>query len=81
MSNFAMGIIWGNGFTRAQVHTKFTAQPPKAQMLWTVCMTASAKPFSRIIVPMAKLYSLIILTKVTENYAGFVKSNQFMSNK
>ena len=38
-------------------------------------------PFPKIVFPMAKLYSLIVLAKVTENYAEFVKSNYFMSNE
>ena len=57
LSNFAMGTILGNGFAQAQVHTEMS----KAQVLWTVCTSAWAKPFSKITVPMAKLHSLKVL--------------------
>ena len=40
MSNFAMGTILGKGFAQAQV---------------LLCTSACAKPFPKIIAPMAKL--------------------------
>ena len=48
MSNFAMGTIM------------FIAWVPKAQVLWTVCTSACGKPFP-MIVPMAKLHSLLVM--------------------
>ena len=61
LSNFAMGTILGKGFAQAQVHTEFIAQVPKAWVLWTVYTTACEKPFPKIIIPMTKLHSLIVL--------------------
>ena len=55
MSNFTMGTILGKGFAQAQVHTEFIAQVLKA--------SACAKPFPKIIVPLAKLHSLIVFGK------------------
>ena len=55
-----MGTILGKGFASAQVHTEFIVQMLKAWVLWTVCTSACAKPFTKIIVPMAKLHSLIV---------------------
>ena len=49
----------GKGFAQAQVHTEFIALVTKA--LSTICTSVSAKPFPRIIVPMAKLHFLIVL--------------------
>ena len=60
MSNFHMGTILGKGFAQAQVHMSI-ARVPKARVLLTLCTSAWAKPFPKI-VPMMKLHSLLVAT-------------------
>ena len=53
------------GHKKEQVHKDFLEQVPKAGVLLTVCTSACEKPFPKIIVPMAKLHSLIVLAFIT----------------
>ena len=52
----AQGQFWERVFLKHKC-ILFTARVPKARVLWTVCTSASGKPFPKI-VPVRKLHSL-----------------------